>query len=404
MKILINRNFILTLFLVYVSTYASVVAFSYYTLIFYLLISLFFFVKDNLRFDSLFIKFSIAFFLINIYLFLTLPVFDFLLTGYMYLKFLYAYLSIKVIGFPLFNNIVKIAYFGALISLPFYIFQLLDYDLAFKIVGFIKNSFAFLDFRNDSLANNVIFTINADAPLRNSGFMWEPKGFANFIVIALFFRLYHNGLKILDKKILVFIIALITTFSTTGILCLFVIFLFYFLNKNIKIVLSVFPLFIMLATYIFFSSDFLYKKILYEISLKDEYKTLLQKKDYDSDAISLGRTGSLIVDFNDFLNRPYFGYGYTRENRTQSSFVKLVRVNGFSDILAVYGILGLIFYFYRQYVFLKLLQKKKNYSYSSLITLILIIIYTASTLTAHPFWMSLIFVSCIIPKKQPVEK
>ena len=401
MKILISRNFILTLLLVYNSTYSSIIAFSYYTLIFSLIISIFIFLKNGLKIDSLFYKFTILFLFVSIYLFITLPYFDVLLTGYNYLKFLYAYLSIKVIGYNFIKYIVNIAYYGSIISFPFYILQLLNYDLAFNLVGFFQNSFDFLSWRDDQMANNIIFTINSDGALRNSGFMWEPKGFANFVTIAIIFRLFMNNLVLYDKKILVLVLAVISTFSTTGILVLFLILTFYFINKKAIVLLSIFPIFLIISYSLFINSEILYKKILYEISLENEYKMLLDKKDYESDVYSLGRTGSLLVDFNDFLKKPIFGYGFTRENRTQSAYVKLVRVNGFSDLLAVYG-LGIFLFFYRYYVFLKLLNTEK-YKFLSILLISIICIYFASTLTGHPFWTSLLFLSLVIPNKNNLK-
>ena len=382
--------------LVFNSTYSSVVAFSYFTLIFSLILLIYIFLKNRLKIDPLFHKFTILFLIVSVYLYLTLPYFDFLITGYNYLKFLYAYLSIKIIGFNFFKYIIKIAYYGSIISFPFYIFQLLNYDLAFEIVGFVQNSFDFLSWRNHQMANNIFFTINGDGALRNSGFMWEPKGFASFIVVATIFRLFLNNLVLFDKKIIVFILAIVSTFSTTGILSLFLIILFYFINKKSIVLLFAFPIFIIFSYNIFFKSEIFYKKILYEISLQDEYKTLLIKDDFESDVYSLGRTGSLLVDFNDFIKRPIFGYGFTKENRTQSSYVKLVRVNGFSDLLAIYG-LGIILFFNRYYIFLKLLNIKK-YKFLGIILLTFGFLYFASTLTGHPFWTSLLFVSLIIPK------
>jgi len=401
MKLKVNKEFLITLLLVYNSTYSSVVAFSYFTLIFSLILVLCLFLKNKFKIDSLFKKFTILFFLISLYLYLSLPYFDVLLTGYNYLKFLYAYLSIKIIGFNFFKYIVRIAYYGSIISFPFYLFQMLNYDLAFKIVGFIQNSFDFLSWRNHQMANNIIFTINGDGALRNSGFMWEPKGFASFILISIIFRLMLNNLKI-DRKIFVFVLAIISTFSTTGLLGLFLITTFYFLNKTPIVSLTLFPLFLIFSYNIFLNSDILYDKILYELSLQNEYETLLKKTDYESDSYSLGRTGSFIVDFNDFLKRPYLGYGFTRENRTQSAYVKLVRVNGFSDLLAVYG-LGIILYFYRYYIFLRFINLKR-YKYLSILLLTFLFIYFASTLTGHPFWLSLLFVTLIAPNYIPPNK
>ena len=399
MKFRVSESLVLTILLVYNSTQSSVVAFSPITLILSLLFALYLFIKNKKNIDKLFINFSLIFFSVSIFLFFSLSRFDIFLSGYMYLKFLYAYLSIKNIGLDFFKNIVKIGYYGSIISLIFFFFQIINYDLTFKFVGFLQNSFDFLSFRNESFANNILFTVNSSAEFRNSGFMWEPKGFANFLIISIFFQLVIGSFRVFSKKILIMLIALITTFSTTGFIALFSLLIFYFLNKNLKTSLIFFPIFILFSSIIFFNSDFLYDKIVYELSLTKEYENLLyQKKDYKDDVYSLGRTGSFIVDINDLKNRPFFGYGFTRENRTQSDFVKLIRVNGLSDLLAVYGVVGFILYFYMHHIFLKKMQNQLNFKFAPIILITLIVIYTASTLTSHPLWMSFLFLSLVYKK------
>lgn len=399
MKFRVSESLVLTILLVYNSTQSSVIAFSPITLILSLLFALYLFIKNKKNIDKLFVNFSLLFFLVNIFLFFSLLKFDIFLSGYMYLKFLYAYLSIKNIGLDFFKNIVKIGYYGAIISLAFFSFQIINYDFTFKFVGFLQNSFDFLTFRNESFANNILFTVNSSAEFRNSGFMWEPKGFANFLIISIFFQLVIGSFKVFNKKMLIMLIALITTFSTTGFIALFSLLIFYFLNKNLKTSLIFFPIFILFSSIIFFNTDFLYDKIVYELSLTKEYENLLyEKKDYKDDVYSLGRTGSFIVDINDLKNRPFFGYGFTRENRTQSDFVKLIRVNGLSDLLAVYGIVGFILYFYMHHIFLKKMQNQLNFKFAPIILITLIIIYTASTLTSHPLWISFLFLSLVYKK------
>ena len=79
MQINVNKKFLLTLLLVFNSTYSSVVAFSYITLIFSLILLIYIFLTNRLKIDSLFNKFTILFLIVSIYLYLTLPYFDFLL-------------------------------------------------------------------------------------------------------------------------------------------------------------------------------------------------------------------------------------------------------------------------------------------------------------------------------------
>ena len=394
MKFRVSESFILTLLLVYNSTKASILAISPVTLVLSLILVLYLFKKKEKKIDKLFVNFSVLFFLVNVFFILSLPKFDLFLTGYIYLKFFYVYLSVKIIGLDFFKNIVKIGYYGSAVSLFFFTCQLINFDFTFKLVGLFQNSFDILSFRNEQLANNFLFTIKSTAPLRNSGFMWEPKGFANFLIISIFFHLVTNKFRILNVKFLVMISALITTFSTAGFLALFVLFIFYYLNKNLKILVLIFPIYLVSAILIFVNVDFLYNKIIYELSLTDRHEVLLyEKTDYETDTYSLGRTASFILDFSDWIERPFFGYGFTRENRTQSDYVKLIRVNGISDMLCIYGGLGLFFYFYLHHVFLKKLQQKFNFRFGFIFILVLLILYFGSNLTSHPLWMSLIFLS-----------
>ena len=83
--------------------------------------------------------------------------------------------------------------------------------------------------------------------------------------------------------------------------------------------------------------------------MEDQANMIYDKRYFK--ARSLGRFGSLMVDYNDFKEHPLLGYGMQRKDgniqlRTQSIYsdTKLVRVNGFSDRLVSFGIVGMFFY------------------------------------------------------------
>ena len=101
----------------------------------------------------------------------------------------------------------------AYISLPFFVLQLFDYQLAKVFVGLIENNLTFLNYRSDWYANNIIFTINDNAMFRNSGFAWEPKGFANLLVLGTIINLLINQFKF-NRSIIVLTVALLTTLSS----------------------------------------------------------------------------------------------------------------------------------------------------------------------------------------------
>tara|TARA_B100001057_G_C22331906_1_gene749858 strand:- start:76 stop:522 length:447 start_codon:yes stop_codon:yes gene_type:complete len=136
-------------------------------------------------------------------------------------------------------------------------------------------------------------------------------------------------------------------------------------------------------------------KIKYELSLTEDYKKKLYDKTFEVDQISLGRISSFIVDYNDFLKKPIIGFGYQRSERTQNPYVKLTRVNGFSDILATYGLVGIFFMIISYFLLFHKLLSFYNFDNKILITSffvsIILTIYFASAVTSHILWMSFLF-------------
>lgn len=81
--------------------------------------------------------------------------------------------------------------------------------------------------------NFIIFTkiANERGFGRNCGMFWEPGAFQTFLCIALIFEITNKRPSI--RKIIVFILTILTTFSTTGYICLMVI-LFYMMINNYR--------------------------------------------------------------------------------------------------------------------------------------------------------------------------
>ena len=215
------------------------------------------------------------------------------------MKLFYAYLTIKCVGASFFSIFEKITYYLTVISLPLFAIQLLNYEFLFWAVGIIQHNIPYLEYMNDIHANIFVFTIDGDgAVYRNSGFAWEPKGFSNFLSLAIFINLVSNNFRI-NKRLLVFIFAMITTTSTAGFINTFVILMpFFIINVKKKKYLILVPIMAVLGI-IFFSSDIGYQKIKREIEGRDKYIDLLEDT-REFEARSLGRFPSFIVDFNDF--------------------------------------------------------------------------------------------------------
>ncbi|WP_146190723.1 O-antigen ligase family protein [Polaribacter aquimarinus] len=203
----------------------------------------------------------------------------------------------------------------------------------------------------------------------------------------------------MNKKLLILTIALITTFSTTGYLMVFICYsIFIFSNTKFRDKLIIIP-FILALFAIVLQQEFITDKILYEFETKGGYEDVLYTERDDREAFSLGRVGSFIVDFEDFKKKPIIGYGMQRSERTQHRWVKLVRVNGLSDIFTTFGSIGLMFFLYTYWSFYDKLLKSKKMKGRFILMLSTLICFFASNLISHPFWMSMYFVFLI-----PFEK
>ena len=395
-----RENFILVALILFKSTQASVLAFAPETTIIVFIYAYWVFYKRRLKFDKIIIVVIFIFASLNIYYLISFGQNDFFLSFYILLKIIYAYLTIKIVKGSFFSIFEKITFYLALISLPLFIIQLLNYDLLFKFVGILQNNISFLEFRNDRFANIFIVTMESHGSIfRNSGFAWEPKGFANFLVLAMLINLLNNKFRI-NRRFLVFTIALLSTTSTTGFIIAFAILpLIYIINVERVNKIALLPVLSMVLLFVL-NLDLGYKKIEKEISGRDEYKELLDDT-REFEARSLGRFPSFIVDFNDFVKRPMFGYGFNPEERTQSEYTKLVRVNGISDLLATYGLFGFLLVSMAHYKSLRNYLNCYRLKGKVLVFLMFVVIYFASTLTSHPFWMMFYFLYLV--KLNPFE-
>ena len=241
------------------------------------------------------------------------------------------YLLIKIFGAGLWVKVEKIVYILTIISLPLFLINVIFPQYFNELLPifryFTRDVFHKFDHSNPYWSAIVYVNAIADGGLyRNSGFMWEPGAFAMIIIWAMSFNWLTNGMKI-DKKFIIYFLALVTTFSTAGYLALFILFNAYYIRKltfkniAILIVSSIF-----FAIYIY-QLDFMGKEInSYLQATRDN--VLIYNRDYG--AIKVNRIHVLIFDFARVIKYP-FGYGYGNDS-------EIVAVNGLSSLLVMWGI------------------------------------------------------------------
>jgi len=331
----------LVVLVVLISAQGNIIAISDGLLFFTLGFAYYLFKKKKNKIQSNFFIFTLAYGVITFIYYLKFGWINPSSTLRAYLKILTAYLTVYVLKDSLFQKFETIIFRFALISLPLYAIQLVAYQNLKGIIGLPESIFPFLDYRSNWYVNSVFFTLNDDAISRNSGFCWEPKGFANLLCVALIINLLNNKFTV-NKRGIVLLITLLTTFSTVGYVILITcIGTLYIYNQNARLIFLMIPFFIPMG-YLLLNQEFMLNKIKNEFNDRETYLDY-STTEFDQETKSLGRFGSLMVDLKDFPKNPIFGVGMQDNERTQGQFTYLVRVNGLSETLSRFGLVGILF-------------------------------------------------------------
>lgn len=195
--------------------------------------------------------------------------------------------------------------------------------------------------------NFYVFNIQAAkiwlTPIRNSGFSWEPGRFASLVVVAILFNLYRTNfsVKSSNKNFYILLIALITTFSTTGYMSFFLGILPLFLNKYRKYAVPLFLVFCSIAIYLYNSVDFLGEKIESLSDISTTETRLEEASQYIEEAIVPQRIDAAYLEALNIINDPILGYGKDVLNShiNKDFAANIFLPNGHLKVFARYGIL-----------------------------------------------------------------
>ena len=171
--------------------------------------------------------------------------------------------------------------------------------------------------------------------IRNSGPFWEPGAFGGFALIALIFNVIKRR-TLGNKKNLVFILAIITTLSTSAVIALFVLISLYYIQLSrsmLKFILA--PIIVSLAWFSYYELEFLGKKI-------------TENTNNIEGGTTSNRFVSALTDLEDIKKFWVFGRGFneeTRYNKDRLDDKEKHRNNGVTAILVNIGIFGGLAYF-----------------------------------------------------------
>jgi hypothetical protein len=191
--------------------------------------------------------------------------------------------------------------------------------------------------------------------IRNSGPFWEPGAFGGFLVLAFLFNtLIHNTL--LRKENIIFIAAILTTFSTTTYLALiFFVAAFSFVKLNDHVIKwGALLVFIAAGAFFYDKLDFLGEKITKEVQ---ETKQQAFVRGGDT------RMASAYLDLKEISDNSFhvfFGRGSHPDTRIKGIDKEVLRTNGITDLLSRFGLIFFIFAIFSLYKSFRLITELGN--------------------------------------------
>lgn len=233
-----------------------------------------------------------------------------------------------------------------------------------------------------------VFGINV---LRNNGFLYEPGMFACVLIPALAFNTIINN-EFYNNKNTVFIIAIITTFSTAAYLALAAYLIIYYVVCNgltfLKTVIAVFVAAILGIT--IWQLEFIGEKI------ESQFDSALYG---DYSQRHFGRIGSALVDIEEIREFPLIGRGRNQETRFDRSELLYNphfahRTNGLFDLMAAMGIPFFILYMFLLYRSINnfcLAQEWSKYAWM-LFFIPFLIMASSQTILFRPLFLAFLFI------------
>jgi len=321
--------------------------------------------------------------------------------NYLYVGYLIRILTGYFIAFSLKDKFVEyyhnLLFVLAFISILLFIVQIVDVNF-FSVFEKFSDLVLNEDRRRPGVEGIsheylILYLVNGWATNRNSGFMWEPAAFGAVLAWAMIFNLFIYRFKI-NIKLIVLLIALLTTYSVGAYTYLLLILVIYILENrfNLKYYLIIFS-FIGFGLYLLTQTHL----------LDTQFNMMLDKVDNEPEQIdevmkneNLYNRVSRVVGF--YTNWAYFktfplGYGFI-ESKGQYNLLAMTP-NGLMVILVRWGILGfgVVFFLFRYGI---VYLKNNYYNKIKLLPFALMIVamilpFAGNPFDNQPFLFALIF-------------
>jgi hypothetical protein len=308
------------------------------------------------------------------------------------------YIMINLLGQKFWIIFEKIVFFLTSISIPLYALNAV-FLTEFNNLWYIFRSFTGESFGMTYPYWSAFIYVNAiyDSSfglVRNCGFMWEPGGYSLIIIWAIIYNLRNNGNK-LDRKIIIYIIALVTTFSTAGYLAVVFVVMSVYLKK--LTLPNIVMISLLSAFYIFYvyRLEFVSEKI-------DSYITGYQdnelKYDVDGGYIKVNRLRAAVYAFQDAARFPT-GYGVIKKSDISETEVVIYGTNGLGSLLVLWGFPMFIYLMVLTRRYISVISTEKiNVFNANLLYAAILIMFFSNPISQNIFVYFIFFTPLVIKK------
>jgi hypothetical protein len=255
------------------------------------------------------------------------------------------YILLNIMGRHFWHRFEKMVFGLTLIAIPLYLLNIL-FSEAFNSLWAIFRPLTSESFGKVYPYWTSLFYVNAigDASVtipRNCGFMWEPGGFAMIAIWGMVHHLRNNGNK-MDKKVVVYLLAIVTTFSTAGYLAIILVVASIYLRRltvpNILMIGFILTFYFVYVYNLSFISD----KINTYITDYREDELVYNE---ESGLIKVNRLRGAYYAFQDALKLPT-GFGVISKADVDENVVIIYGTSGLGSLLAMWGFPMFIYLLY----------------------------------------------------------
>lgn len=298
-------------------------------------------------------------------------------------RFLLAFLIIKHGGKFFLERFEKFSFTLLLVGLPLFVIIQYIPQVSSFLSNFDINS---IEIQQEYGGWNVFFFVhNGWAGNRFSGYAWEPGGMAMMITISWVIYILNKG-PLINLKVIIYYLAMILTFSTTGYIVMLFLSVFYATNRRgSKLLAFGFPILVavLIAAPYIWKLDFMEEKINNYVENDEKYRNY--EGSYESIEVkNVGRWSIIKIGLNDIAKWP-LGYGTVIAGRTKNTKGEVVSgANGLINYLLLWGFIGLAFLLYSLNRFICNFRYSKPVRFKSFLLIALLLVFSSNQVSLNP--------------------